>query len=53
MKDPTHFQGEIITKLAKKYIDEIKKNLFSKTTEPISTNFGTKHPWVRIQMKKQ
>ena len=46
MNGPALFQREIIINL-RKYIDEIKKNLFSRTTEPISTNLCTKHPWVR------
>ena len=29
------------------YIDQIKKIVFSRTSEPISTNLGTKHPWMR------
>ena len=28
-------------------LKKLKKILFSRTTEPISTNLGTKHPWVR------
>ena len=44
MKGPALFQGEIILK-KRKYIEEIKK-IFSRTTEPISTKLGTKHPWV-------
>ena len=39
------FQGEIITKY-RIYIDENKKIFFSRTTGPISTKLGTKHPWV-------
>ena len=46
MKGHALLQEEIIIK-KQKYIDEIKENLFSRTTEPISTNLGTKHPWVR------
>ena len=46
MKDPTLFQGEIITK-KQKYIDKIKKILFSRTIEPITIKLGTKHPWVK------
>ena len=46
MKGPVFFQGEIITKWWK-YIDEIKKIFFSRTTDPISTKLGTKHPWGR------
>ena len=43
-KGPALFQGEIIIK-KRKCIDEIKK-FFSRSTEIISTNLGTKHPWV-------
>ena len=46
MKGTALFQGEIITKYWK-YIDKIKKIFFSRTTEPISTKLGTKHPWVK------
>ena len=42
---PRPFQGEVITKL-QKYIDEILKIFYSRTTRSISTKFGTKHSWV-------
>ena len=45
MKGLALFQGKIIMK-EWKYIDQIKKNFFSRTTESISTKLGTKHPWV-------
>ena len=49
MKGIALFQGELITK-KREYINEILKFFFTRTTRPISTNFGTlvtKHPWVK------
>ena len=46
MKGPALFQGEIITK-AWNYIYEILKIFFSRTNEPISTNLGTNHSWMK------
>ena len=46
MKGHALYQGEIITNY-RKYIDEIKKIFFSRTTELISTKLGTKHSWVK------
>ena len=43
MKDHGLSQWEIITKL-RKYSDEIKKRLFSRTNGPNSTKLRTKHP---------
>ena len=49
-KGPALFQGEIITKLAKIHYRNLKI-LVSRTTWPISTKIGTKHPWMkRIQV---
>ena len=45
MKGPALFQGEIISN-SENTLTKFK-NFFSRTTEPISTNLGTKHPWVR------
>ena len=39
-------KGEIITIITKIHKQNLKI-LFSRTTDPISTNFGTKHPWVK------
>ena len=46
MKGLALFQREIITKIAKKHWRN-SKIFFSRTTEPISTKLGTKHPWVK------
>ena len=46
MKGPVVFQGEIITQIAKMHLRNLKI-FFSRTTGPISTNLGTKHPWVK------
>ena len=45
MKGHALFQGEIIIKKGK-FIDEILKIFFSRTTGRISTKLGTKYPWV-------
>ena len=43
---PYHFpKGDNYEK--RKYIDEIKKILLSRTTGPISTKLGTNHPWMK------
>ena len=46
MKDHALLQGEIIKK-KRKFIGEIKKIFFSRTTGPISTKLGTMHPWMK------
>ena len=46
MKGPALFQGEIVMNW-QKYIDEILKIFLSRTTGPISTKLGTKHPWMK------
>ena len=46
MKRPALFQGETITKLVKIHYRHLKI-LVSRTTVPISTKLGTKHPWVK------
>ena len=58
MKGNALFRGDIITK-KREYINEIWKIFFTRTTRPISTNFGTlgtKHPWVKeikfVQIKE-
>ena len=33
--------------IAKIYLQNLKKNFFSRTTEPISTKLSKKHPWVK------
>ena len=50
-KGPNPFPRGDYYKISENTLTKLK-NLFSRTTEPISTNFGTKHPWVRIQIKK-
>ena len=46
-KGHTFFQGEIITEKQKYIADKIQnsKIFFSRTTGPILTKLGTKHPW--------
>ena len=34
-------------KIVKNTLTKFLKNIFFRPTEPISTNIGTKHPWVR------
>ena len=46
MKGPALFQGGIIKKY-RKYIEEMKKIFFFRTTGPISTKLVTKHSWVK------
>ena len=47
MKDHALFQGEIITKIHWRNL-----KIFLRTTGPISTKLGTKHPWVKgIQVR--
>ena len=43
MKGHAFFQGEILTK-KQKYLRILK--IFLRTSGPISTKLGTKHPWV-------
>ena len=50
---PNPFSRGDYYKKTENTLTKLKEIFFSRTTEPILTNFGTKHPWVRIQMKKQ
>ena len=43
---PPFSKGEIITQIAKIHWSHFKI-FFSRTTEPISTNLGTKQPWLK------
>ena len=47
MKGLTLFQGEIIINIKKNALTKFKIILFFRTTEPISNNIGTMHPWVK------
>ena len=43
MKGHTLFQGEIIVKISYQHLEIF----FPRTTGPISTKLGTKHPWAK------